>query len=111
MKFLDLFGLKKTQFYKGWAIFDQITGNVLSVSIIKGCFINMEHHDHVENILLMLRENPELSVFGKISKNGEILLDGLSGLPMSTKCVDQCKNLEQFTKFSKVSHGSVFLEF
>jgi hypothetical protein len=107
MNFLKALKIKPSFFKDGWANFDAVSYSDLINSLNSGATMSSEVEFREINILL---EYPCLMCFGKVSKVGEIIIDGISGFPADSICVTLLRNLYQNSKKSNISDKYIYIE-
>jgi len=109
MKNFDILNVKKSHFVDGWANFDAVDYYHLSESCGEGC--NLQLEPNTSKITVMLYEHPELMCFGKVSENGEIVLQGITGFPNDNVCVKYLRDISETAKKRKITSNYAYIEF
>ena len=107
-EFLEILNIKPTHFHDGWASFDAINYYQLSQACVSGCRLKLAPNTLRSKIIL--HEHPELMCFGKVSNNGDIIIQGISGFPGDNTCVRYLKDISGSARKSKIDDNYVYVE-
>jgi len=107
---LNVFNIKTGHFVDGWAKFDETTYNQLAQAISFGCSIKVESGPYLKTLEVLL-QYPELMCFGKVSKDGVIVIEGITGFPNDDVCVRFLNNAFEKATRKRIGRDYIFIEF
>lgn len=107
MNFINPLKIKLSFFKNGWSNFDAVTYNDLCNAIDNGATINQKNSFKE---IYTLMEYPSLMAFGKVSINGEIIIEGITGFPLDSDCIKLLNDLYSSSKNKKISNNYIYIE-
>lgn len=107
---LKHFKIKPTHFIDGWAAFDGVSSDdIRNACKDSGARIHDGSHNSIVSMNIMDNFH-DITCFGKVNNNGDILIQGISGLILNNDCESYLKNISNKATKHKITDGSVFME-
>ena len=108
--FYKTFNLKDSHFINDWADIDTVSLKDLQhVVRLNWCQVNCNHISN-SNSVLCLDMKDDIFAFGKIHKNGTIILEGVQGFPFDPETSKIIDALASKAKSKRIDSKYVFVE-
>lgn len=103
-----IFNIKPSHFKNGWAFFDAMSRKELALALEIGC--KLVPNGHMLKTTILMRTYPEFMCFGKVNKEGEIMIEGITGYPSNDVCLRIIDSFYPDAKKKKIDPSYVYVE-
>ena len=109
LAFYKIFNLVESHFNDGWANIDTVSLVDIQNALKLGCVINLNIEANAKSILGIDMKD-DIFAFGKVHKNGTILLEGIQGFPFLAETSTIIEVFAQRVKSKRIDSKYVYVE-
>lgn len=103
-----IFDIKPSHFKDGWAVFDAMNRNQLAVALKHGC--KLVPNGYIVKTAVLLKAYPELMCFGRVSEEGQVIIEGITGFPSNDACLRVLEGFSHNVRKKKITPSYVYVE-